>query len=294
MAAFHPDRNADTGPEASAEISEAFGNLVSMSSVELEQKIAEFLHQQSGGLLKERIRDLQRKSTALGETVRKRDAEILRLKNEVLSSRAVEKRAALTAWNWISGNTGTPAVTRKVAMIYRNVLHHYRIVVKCRDRFRAFEFDLSGRVRMLVESRNINLARTAFMFSGDKERASVTIERRKSGVKEVLLGSAKTKPINLVSALIGGEVSPIITVGSVPVFVTWISPTQAFDVSDSGFTDGVIVEIVSIRRMRNEIIHVKSEIDSARKKIKKELIHLNNLARRKREIVRMSKKKVEQ
>ncbi|KND48615.1 MAG: hypothetical protein AB200_02715 [Parcubacteria bacterium C7867-005] len=267
MAAVHPDRNHDIGPEEAAEISEAYQRLVSMAPEDLEPLIAEFLRQDRGEALRIQIRDLQQSKVGLELVTRKQEAKIKDLSEELFRERDGRNRSFAAALLWFqSSSTFEPrglemldenAIPR--GAIPRGMLHHYRVVVELNDgKFRSYQFDLAGRVRLTVSTRNIRDAREAYLFQNHPlPNSRIKVSSKRDNL--ILIGSAKRLPKGIVlsRAIEDGWAKPYVEKGMQPVFVSLNRHgVLEIDPLNNPLLDGVgtIVDLIDLDSARRKLV----------------------------------------
>lgn len=263
MAALHPDQNHEIGPEQAAEVSEAYEHLSKADKNEFEELLKEFLDNQGGRRrveeLKHELRDLKRKKGSgannLSAELVKQKEENVRMSAQLREAQREREEAFRHAWSWIHTGVRIRNAHRKPddQSISRGHAHQFRIVAKANvngeDKYKAFEFDITGHIRRVITADKLNHAGNAYLYKGGPTFLDTDIKHG-SGV---LVGSIprgkRIQSKTVYESLLNGEVSPYLWIGQVLVTITHLD--TSFSQTSLAFEEqGMIVDMIDIRASR--------------------------------------------
>ncbi len=253
MAALHPDRNPDAGSGAAAEVSEAYEILSTASPDQLEAWVAEFISSSQNVTAKQKARDSQR---VIAELKRKADAGAVKLKEK--DDALIRTRELVELWFMANVQFAhrapgvPPGYLFPEGSIPKNLLQGYRVIVKySEDSYRAYEFDTTGRIRLIIRAETIDAARLD--ASACYPRKNGTTYLRPDGVTgvddrgpyEYFVGSANRLPaeMTILQGIREGRIRPHAQLGMEPIFVGAYSFASLRTERLPYSRGGVIVEI---------------------------------------------------
>jgi len=248
MATVHPDRNPTAGPEAAAELSEAFQILTTTTPDELEGFIVDFLARQKGREeeLKGTLKELRSSNERLRGSVMEKDGLIARLRAHSFSQ--------LNRLNaWIHSDYGIPSALTPAGAITRAEFHKFRVVVEHftgklgrKKFFRGYEFDEKGGVIRVVKSDTLDAASGKIpLKQGLNSSVEVSTARKSRGF---LLGTTvKELPhsMKIAEAIQEGLVGPFVAVDR-HLLLCWAFKSGITQELRKDSVDGRVVEIIPL------------------------------------------------
>lgn len=293
MAAVHPDKGLEVHSGVAAEISEAYAVLSKATPDEIERMVETFLSENSRrtNQLKIELRSKRLEADNQRLIIDSLRGEVSRLEKKNQMIQHAQKSADSVTWAWIVASLGDdlPALREATKRIRRSMLHHYRIIVQYGVEFKAFEFDITGKIRMSVTTSDIEMARTAFLSGGDDDRTFARVDFRHDN--EYFLGVSTEDPKDVVHSLQVGNIVPFVQVGGFAVFVPWVSESEPFRIMRSELSGGKVLEIISIRRMRKSVARHGSSPQSTQ--LRRKIIVQKRSLRKKMEEEKKSRKREE-
>lgn len=262
MAQVHPDRGHSGDLELSSEISGAFSALEDLNR--WPEYLEEYLAKPNKtGFLQAQVQTLEKDIERLHRSLRNKQKEIERLQGLLPQEDEVEKWQR-TAWQWFVSsafhraipNPDLPESLFPPDSVSRGRLHNFRVVVEQENadyKYAAYEFDITGRVRMTAKSDDLALVRTALIFRSDKKPRRNLVFSRNPG--PLLVGSTTTKKeFMLRQAIEEGIVQPYVAIGSYPVFMV----ADSYGKLASHTTrllgwEKSILEIIPLKKFRREL-----------------------------------------
>lgn len=264
VAQAHPDRGHEG--DLARDISEAF------SALQDPDRLAECLEDylarpDPAEPLRLRLRDASRKISGLESELRKSHRELAELQKGLFLAQERRGVQYTVSWQWFVAGLvrefdleNMPKTTFPEGVIPRSLLYKYRVIVETESwrgtrkggeekfvLFRGYQFDLSGRVRLVVQSENLDLVKRSYLFKGQKRWQGV---RRTESDGSILIGSSETdlSGVRLLDAVHSQGIKPYVSVGRIPVFTYSVQPFETVQ------SRGKIVEIISLRDTRRALI----------------------------------------
>ncbi len=225
MAGVHPDKNPDAGPEAAAEISEAYQILSGLSPDELEVHVRDFLETDHQNHLRLELREAKVALQGFTQQLADKDREIRSLREQVIEKVVTGE----DAWRWIASDALTEAKALKhlpraffpEGAVPRGMLYKYRLVVEETWEkgivYRGYEFEMNCKVKVVITSLSLDNVRNTSTSRDSKPLKGVRLLRQEGAL---LLGSAVEVPDNiLISTMVkNGRLDPFVLVGRHPIF----------------------------------------------------------------------------
>ena len=221
MAALHPDRNHEGGPEAAAEVSEAFAKLTSASAEEVQDFAEAFLARQREREegLKRTLREAKNEKKGMERLLSGQDRKVGVLQRDLFKAREEAVRWILS----FLGITGLPGV------IPIGLVHQYRIVAEFPGQdsfFRVYEFDNTARLVRTTRTDNLEIARGVLPFKLS-QKTYLELGSRNPESHPRLVGSTAEKvdralgyKVPLAELVATGILQPHVAVGLYPVLVS--------------------------------------------------------------------------